>query len=170
MAAGLRGLVVVPVLLLAGCGSLLTESTADVAGIAGAGAASAVTKSAAAAAAIGLGVRSVAGQGLRYVERSVHGREQDAIAAAAGELAPGQVGAWSVRHSIPIEPDEHGGLVVSREFGAGDFRCREVVFSVDHPTAHQLDRRFYIADVCQDGATWRWASAEPSTARWGGLQ
>ncbi len=164
-----RGLVLAP-LLLAGCGPLLTESSADVAGIAGAGAASAVTKSAAGAAAIGLGVRSVASQGLHIVERNVHGREQDAIAASAGQLAPGQVGAWSVRHSIPIEPDEHGALVVSREFGTGDFRCREIVFSVDRQRRQGLDRRFYTANVCEDGAIWRWASAEPSTARWGGLQ
>ena len=41
---------------LSGCGSVLTATTSDVAGIAGAGVASAVTKSPAAAAGIGLGI------------------------------------------------------------------------------------------------------------------
>lgn len=157
-------------LLLAGCGSLLTEGTADVAGIAGAGIASGITDSAAGAAAIGLGVRSVAATGLRYTERRVHRTEQDTIATAAGKLRPGEVGGWATVHSLPIEPDRHGLLVVSREFGTAAFRCREVVFSVDQQTRQGLSRDFYTVNVCQDGAAWRWASAEPSTERWSGLQ
>ncbi len=153
-------------MLLAACGSVLTEGTADVGGIAGAGVASSITKSAAAAAAIGLGVQTVALIGLRYTEREVHRTEQDTIAAAAGKLRPGEVGGWAVVHAIPIEADQHGLLVISREFGTGAFRCREVVFSVD-----QAKRRdFYTTTVCQDGTVWRWAAAEPSTARWVGLQ
>lgn len=155
-----------PLLLLGACGPLLTEGTADVAGVAGAGIASGITKSAAGAAAIGLGVRSVAAAGLRYTERRVHRAEQDTIATAAGRLRPGEVGGWATVHSLPIEPDRHGLLVVSREFGTGAFRCREVVFSVDE----QQRRDFFTANVCQDGTEWRWASAEPSTSRWGGLQ
>lgn len=161
-----RALALAPLLLLGACGSVLTESTADVAGVAGAGIASGVTKSAAGAAAIGLGVRSVASAGLRYAERRVHRSEQDTIAAAAGKLRPGEVGGWATVHSLPIEPDRHGLLVVSREFGTAEFRCREVVFSVDE----QRRRDFYTTNVCQDGPDWRWASAEPSTARWTGLQ
>jgi hypothetical protein len=42
---------------------------------------------------------------------------------------------------------------------------------VDHEAPHQgISRNFYTVNVCQDGTTWRWASAEPATARWGGLQ
>ncbi|HEX2942239.1 MAG TPA: hypothetical protein VHO91_14415, partial [Rhodopila sp.] len=55
---------------LSGCGSVLTASTADVAGIAGAGISGAVTKSPTAAAAIGLGVAAAANGGLQYVERN----------------------------------------------------------------------------------------------------
>jgi hypothetical protein len=166
-----RTLALASLLGLGACGSLLTESTADVAGIAGAGIASGVTKSAAGAAAIGLGVQSLAATGLRYAERRVHRTEQDAIADAAGKLRPGEVGGWAAAHSLPIEPDRHGLLVVSRDFGAAEFRCREVVFSVDHPAPqHGVARDFYTVNVCQDGTAWRWASAEPSTARWGGLQ
>ena len=157
-------------LTLSGCGSLLTEGTADVAGIAGAGAASAITKSAAGATAIGLGVRSIASEGLKYATRRVHRNEQDAIAQAAGPLDPGTLQSWSIRHTVAFEENEAGQVVVSRAFGAGSFRCKEIVFSVDTVARKGLERAFYTATICQDGDTWRWASAEPSTERWSGLQ
>ncbi len=106
---------------LSGCGSVLTATTSDVAGIAGAGVASAVTKSPTAAAGIGLGIAAGANAGLQYVERDVHRAEQDRIAQAAGELTPGVVGHWDVSHDIPIEDDEHGDLVVTRLIGSADF-------------------------------------------------
>jgi hypothetical protein len=155
---------------LSGCGSLLTATTSDVAGIAGAGVAGAVTKSPAAAAGIGLGIAAGANAGLQIVERDVHRAEQDQIARAAGPLAPGVVGHWSVSHTIPIEDDEHGDLVVTRLVGGADFNCKEIVFSVDTMEKKVLSRAFYTTTVCQDGATWKWASAEPATARWGSLQ
>jgi hypothetical protein len=157
-------------LTLGGCGSLLTEGTADVAGVAGAGVAAGVTKSATAAAAIGLGVQSLASEGLKYAERSVHREEQEAIASAAGPLQPGQVAPWSVSHRIPIESDEHGDLVVSRDFGAGAIACKEVVFSVNTKIHRVTQRAFYITTICREGAAWRWAAAEPTTERWDGLQ
>jgi hypothetical protein len=153
-------------LLLAGCNSLLTEGTSTAAGVAGAAIASAVTHNAALATGIGLGVQAGAIAGLEYEEREVHDFEQTTIAAAAGPLNEGDIGAWSVQHAIKIEPDEHGSVMVTRAFGGPAFRCKEIIFSVDHPTT----RDFYLADVCQDGEVWRWASAEPATARWGNLQ
>jgi hypothetical protein len=155
---------------LSGCGSLLTASTADVSGIAGAGIANAVTKSPAAATGIGLGVAAAANFGLQYVERDVHRTEQNRIAQAAGPLSPGEVGHWSVTHSVPTESNEHGDLVVTRLIGAADFNCKEIVFSVDTMENKVVNRAFYTATVCQDGTTWKWASAEPATARWGSLQ
>jgi hypothetical protein len=155
---------------LGGCGELLTEGTGDLAGIAGAGIAGAVTNSAAAGAAIGLGVRSVADIGLRYTERRVHGAGQDRIAEAAGALRPGEVGVWSIANDLPIETDSHGRLTVARAFGGPGFDCREIVFSVDDDSADPPARQFYTATVCHDGQAWKWATAEPSTARWGGLQ
>lgn len=158
-------------LALSGCGSVLTEATSTVAGVAGAATGAAITKNATVAAAIGLGVNSLAAEGLRYAERRVHKTEQDNIARVAGVLPINAVAAWSVRHDIPIEPDQGGYVVVSREFGALGFRCKEIVFSVDEQTRRQgLVRSFYTAHICQDGRTWRWASAEPATARWGSLQ
>jgi hypothetical protein len=151
---------------LTGCGSVLTATTSDLAGVAGAGIANSVTSSAAAATAIGLGVASGASAGLQYVERRVHRAEQDSIAATAGPLAPGAVADWKVEHDVPIEPDEHGQLAVVRTVGNADFSCKEIVFSVDE----KKNRAFYTATVCQDGAMWKWASAEPATERWGSLQ
>ncbi len=153
-------------LSLTNCGSLLTESTSTAAGIAGAGIAGSITHNAAVATGIGLGVQAVAIAGLQYAERRVHAVEQATIARAAGPLNQGDTGAWSVTHDVPIEPPEHGSVMVTRDFGAASFHCKEIVFSVDHEVA----RDFYLADVCQDGETWRWASAEPATARWGNLQ
>jgi hypothetical protein len=155
---------------LSGCGSVLTATTSDVAGIAGAGVAGAVTKSPAAAAGIGLGIAAGANAGLQYVERDVHRDEQDRIAEAAGGLQPGIIGHWNVSHRIPIEDDEHGDLVVTRLIGSADFHCKEIVFSVDTREKKVDHRAFYTATVCQDGAAWKWASAEPATARWGALQ
>jgi hypothetical protein len=155
---------------LSGCGSVLTATTSDIAGIAGAGVAGAVTKSPAAAAGIGLGIAAGANAGLQYVERDVHEAEQDRIAAAAGALKPGVVGHWNVSHPIPIESDEHGDLVVTRLIGSADFACKEIVFSVDTIEKKVAHRAFYTATVCQDGNVWKWASAEPATARWGALQ
>jgi hypothetical protein len=155
---------------LSGCGSVLTATTSDVAGIAGAGVASAVSKSPAAAAGIGLGIAAAANAGLQYVERDVHRTEQDRIAQAAGALEPGVVGQWSSSHTIPIEDNEHGDLVVTRLIGSTDFNCKEIVFSVDTTAKAVVKRAFYTATVCLDGTTWKWASAEPATARWGALQ
>ncbi len=44
------------------------------------------------------------------------------------------------------------------------------MFSVDTVADDQPQRAFYTATVCQDGARWKWASAEPATERWGSLQ
>jgi hypothetical protein len=151
---------------LSGCGAVLTEGASDVAGVAGAGAAASVTKNAAVAAAIGLGAQSVALEGVHYLERRVHRAEQDAIAAAAGPLMPGTVAPWSIRHVIPVEDNEQGSLVVSRVIGSGTLLCKEIIFSVD--TSKR--RNFYVAMVCRNGDTWKWATAEPAVPRWGGLQ
>ena len=151
-------------LLLSGCGAALTESTADISGIAGAAAATAVTKSAALATGIGLGIRSVANAGLQYTERVVHRAE------AAGPLGVGAVAPWEVSHHIPIEPSEHGAVTVTRAFGTAEFSCKEIVFSVDGAKHAVPTRDFYTATICRDGPSWRWASAEPATARWGALQ
>lgn len=166
----------VPLLLLlaaaplAGCGSLLTEGTATGAGIAGAGIAGAISRNATVGAAIGLGVAAGANAGLLYVERRIHSGTQDAIAAAAGPLPEGGVGAWRSTPAIPIERDAHGEVAVSREIDGPDFACKEIIFSVDDGKTPDLHRSFFTTTICRDGDKWRWAMAEPATSRWGALQ
>lgn len=155
---------------LGGCGSLLSAGTEAGAGVAGAAIASSVTDNATLAAGIGLGVSAGARAGLQYAQRRLHGNAQNAVAAAAGGLAPGQVGSWSVRHSVPIEPNEQGEVVVTRVLGNAAFACREIVFSVDKVEDRRPVRSFYTAMICRDATRWRWASAEPATERWGSLQ
>jgi hypothetical protein len=157
-------------LVLSGCSDLLTQGTADLAGVGGAAAAHAVTKNATVTTAIGLGVTSIALSGLQSEERAVHGVEQDQIAEAAGDLPIDTVGTWSVTHIVPIESDQRGEVVVSRDVGTPDLQCREIVFSVDTMEDHKPSRAFYTATICRDGGQWKWASAEPATARWGSLQ
>jgi hypothetical protein len=157
-------------LVLSACSDLLTQGTADLAGIGGAAAAHAVTKNAGVTTAIGLGVTSLALAGLQSEERAVHGVEQDRIAEAAGGLPLDTVGTWSVNHTVPIEDDERGEVVVSRDIGMPDLHCREIVFSVDTMQDKHPQRAFYTATICLDGSQWKWASAEPATPRWGSLQ
>ena len=104
------------------------------------------------------------------VERDVHGAEQDRIAEAAGGLKPGMIGTWNVVHDLPIEPDRHGLVMVTRVMGSPAFTCKAIVFSVDTEKDKKVSRAFYTANVCLDGKQWKWATAEPATARWGALQ
>jgi hypothetical protein len=154
----------------AGCSSLLSEGSATAAGVAGTAVAASVTKNAAAAAGIGLGVLAAAQSGVRALERNYHGHQQDLIAGIAGELPVGQVAPWHSEHAIQLEPDEAGRVTVSRVISATDLACKEIVFSVDHTEEAKTLSSFYVATICKDSAKWRWATAEPATARWGNLQ
>ena len=158
-----------------GCQALLTEATSTLAGIGGASVASGVGADAAVTTGIGLGVQAVGRAGLQYAQRTTHHAEQDRIAAAAGPLPPGVVGRWATNHTLPVEPNERGEVAVSRVISTGPLDCKEIVFSVEgKPPERDSDgpppRAFYLAAVCRDGETWKWASAEPATERWGSLQ
>jgi hypothetical protein len=157
-------------LCTAGCSSLLSEGSATAPGDAGTAVAASVTKNAAVSAGIGLGVLAAADAGVRSIERDYHGHQQDRIAQIAGELPVGQVAPWQSRHFVELEPDEAGRVTVSRVISATDLVCKEIVFSVDrvHDTATLSS--FYVATICKDSLKWRWATAEPATARWGNLQ
>ncbi len=157
---------------LTGCSSLYSEGATAGAGIAGAAAAGTVSNNAAVASGIGLGALAVARAGVQYSQRVMHTYSQDQIATAAGPLAVGAVAPWFTKHSVPIEADEKGRVTVSRVISVDMLDCKEIVFSVD--TDEKKDQpatsSFYVAAVCRDGNTWKWASAEPATARWGALQ
>jgi hypothetical protein len=167
---GAAALLLAATLPLGACGSFLAEGTATGAGIAGAGVAGAISKNATVGAAIGLGVAAGANAGLLYVERRVHTHTQDSIAAAAGPLPEGGVAPWTSTHTIPIERDQQGEVAVSRVIEGPDFSCKEIIFSVDEGDGAARRRAFFTAHICRDGAVWRWATAEPATARWGALQ
>ncbi len=159
--------------VLSGCNSLLSEGTGAGAGIAGTAIANKLTDNATVATGIGLGVQAGAKAALAYAQRKTRGEEQDAIARAAGPLAVGDVADWRVKHQLPIESDARGQVTISRLIGSADLQCKEVVFSIDTPAEKpqtEPQREFYITTVCRDGEHWRWASAEPATARWGSLQ
>jgi hypothetical protein len=154
--------------LLPGCQELLTEGTSAGAGVAGASLAQSVGGGASVTTGIGLGVQAAARAGLRYGERRAHQVQQDQIAEAAGPLPVGGVARWNVGESVPVLPDEGGEVTVSRVISSGELDCKEIVFSAGSSGA--ADRAFYTAAICRDGKTWRWASAEPATERWGALQ
>jgi hypothetical protein len=158
------------ILALPGCQAVLTETTSALAGITGASVATSVGANAAATTGIGLGVQAVGRAGLQYAQRLTHRAAQDRIAAAAGPLPVGGVGAWATDHAVPVEPNESGQVAVSRLISGGALECKEIVFSVDSGRGERTRRGFYIAAVCRDGETWKWASAEPATERWGSLQ
>lgn len=158
--------------MLSGCSSMYSEGATAGAGIAGAALASKVTRNAAVATGIGLGTVAAAKAGVQYSERIVHRDTQDTIARAAGGLDVGTVAPWSATHSVPIEDDERGRVTVSRTISSGTLDCKEIVFSVDTAAKQNApaSSAFYVASICRDGNTWKWASAEPATERWGALQ
>lgn len=157
---------------LSGCNSLYSEGATAGAGIAGAAIAGSVTSNAAVASGIGLGALAAARAGVQYTQRVMHTYTQDMIAGAAGPLAVGAVAPWVAIHNVPLEEDERGRVTVSRTISTGTLDCKEIVFSVDTPADKDkpATNAFYVAAVCRDGKTWKWASAEPATARWGALQ
>lgn len=160
----------IAVVCTSGCSSLINAGSAEVAGVTGAAVATAVTSNGAVAAGIGLGIQAAARAGIQYAQRQVHRAVQDEIAQAAGGLEVGAVGRWQIAPKANLEPDQQGRVTVSRVISTRDLQCKETVFSVDTMVDEVPRSAFYVAIVCQDGARWKWASAEPSTERWGGLQ
>jgi hypothetical protein len=145
---------------MAGCRSA-GDAAGAVAGIAsGAGSVNPVVGTA-----VALGTKAAVDALVLYIARSEQHAEQDAIAASAGALQPGQAATWQIHHVIPFS-DEHGTLTVAGVVDNPLAICKEVVFTVQagRQQAH------YVTTECLNDHTWRWASAEPATARWGFLQ
>ena len=156
--------------LATGCSSVVSTGASEIAGITGAAVAGAVTSNAGVAAGIGLGAQAAARAGIQYAQRRVHEAAQTRIAQAAGPLAVGEVAPWESEHKAPLETGEQGRVTVSRVVAATGLECKEIVFSVDTAVEGAPRSAFYVAMVCRDGESWKWASAEPSTSRWSGLQ
>lgn len=158
------------VLSSTGCSSLFSEGAATTAAIGGTALAGKVTSNAAVAAGIGLGVLAAAQAGVKYVERNYHDLQQDRIAAVAGQLPIGKVAAWESKNTIELEPDARGKVTVNRVISFGAMDCKEIVFSVEEVREEKLHSSFFVATICRDADKWKWATAEPATARWGSLQ
>jgi hypothetical protein len=122
------------------------------------------------AAGIGLGAQAGTRAGVQHAQRRVHRAAQDRIASAAGPLGVGEVAPWQTEHEPPFEGSEQGRVTVSRVISVTSLECKEIVFSVDSAADGAPRSAFYVAMLCRDGAAWKWASAEPATERWGGLQ
>ena len=157
-------------LALSGCAAVVNSGASEIAGITGAAVADAVTSNAGVAAGIGLGAQAAARAGIQYAQRRVAAAAQSRIAETAGPLKVGEVANWESEHRAPLERGEQGRVTVSRVISTTLLECKEIVFSVDADEKRETQTLFYVAAVCRDGAAWRWASAEPSTRRWSGLQ
>lgn len=149
---------------LAGCGA-----AADLTGAAAGIAAGTAFANPAVGFGVGVGTRAAATAGLNWVVRVRQRGEQDAVAEVIGSLAPGEVRPWRIEHSIPIG-DQGGEVRLVREIDTALARCREALFSVAEDDEPGAARQWFLTTACRQGGRWRWASAEPATARWGSLQ
>ena len=154
-------LAALPLLLLAGC-----SSASSVVGVVAGGVAGGATANPVVGFGVGVATAAVSDYAIRTVARHWHQGEQDAIAAAAGELPVGGAGPWRIEHSLPFG-NEHGRLEVVRSIDNPLASCREVLFSVEESGAAPA---WYEVDICQQRNGWKWASAEPAVERWGFLQ
>lgn len=117
--------------------------------------------------AIGVTVQAAVDATVKYVMRDWKNDQQNVMANAAGELPIGQVRHWQIRHALPVG-SEHGGIQVVRDIDTPLTHCREVLFTVEQDDA---PAPAYTSLICrQPSGQWKWAAAEPSVARWGGLQ
>ena len=153
-------------LALAGCSS--------VGGLAGAVAgitSGAATSNPAVGIAVSVSVKAATDAGIKYATRTLHGEEQDLIAAIAGNLPVGARRDWRMQRSIPYG-NEHGELLVTRILNTPLAQCRDVAFSVavDDAPPDQPAAPWYTTSICLQANGWKWAAAEPAVPRWGALQ
>lgn len=117
--------------------------------------------------AIGVTVQAVVDATVKYVLREWKNDQQNVMANAAGELPIGQIRQWQIRHALPVG-NERGGIQVVRDIDSPLTRCREVLFTIEQENA---PAPAYTSLICrQQNGQWKWATAEPSVARWNGLQ
>jgi hypothetical protein len=91
---------------------------------------------------VGVGTRAAADEDVRRVYRRWHRTEQDALAAAVGGMAVGEVQPWEVRHDLPIG-NKRGEVRVVRAVETPLAVCREVLFSVDSGEGPHASQRWF---------------------------
>ena len=160
------GLLPVLMLPLAGC-----SMVADVSGIATGGTVGAITANPVVGYSVGMGTRAAVAAGMKSVMRGLHKDEQDAIAAVAGLMQPGETKLWRIDHDLPFGyADETGAVQVTRLIETPLATCKEILVTVEDGQGAKATRGIYVGSICRQGETWRWASAEPAVERWGYLQ
>jgi hypothetical protein len=156
--------VAIPLLLitLGGC-----RFGGDLVAAAAGGASGAATANPVVGIAVGVAVSSGIDATFAYAGRKWHQSEQDALATEVASMRAGEQRSWAVHHFIPIG-NEHGTVAVTRDIVTPLTSCKELVFSVE--SGRGVPEGWYTTQVCQDGARWKWALAEPAAERWDVLQ
>lgn len=149
---------------LAGCNTI-----GGLAGAAAGIATGSFTANPAVALGVGIGVQVATDEASRYVARTWHAGEQDAIASVAGSLDEGGTAPWAIKHAVPIG-NAHGDVRIVRVISTPLTVCKEALFSVVEGKADKRSTTWFTTQVCQQGQQWRWAAAEPAVDRWGTLQ
>ncbi|WP_313621208.1 hypothetical protein [Achromobacter sp.] len=116
--------------------------------------------------AIGVSVQAAVDATVKYVLREWKNDQQNVMANAVGEQPIGEVRQWQIKRALPVG-NERGSIQAVRDIDTPLAHCREVLFTVELEGAAPA----YASTICrrQDGQ-WKWAAAEPSVARWNGLQ
>jgi hypothetical protein len=152
--------------------SLLTSGCSSVGAASGAAAGVAsglVTSNPAIGIGVGIAVQAATDEAVNRYMRSMHGDQQNVIAAVAGAMPVGETRPWVVKHTLPIE-NGHGQVRVTRAFSSALALCKDFVFSVQDGNGPNAHEDWYTASACQQDKGWKWASAEPAVERWGNLQ
>jgi hypothetical protein len=163
---------VLALVLLAGCenGSSGKNAGAAAGGIGGIAVGS-ITSNPAVGYAVGLGIRTAVDYAFSSWFRSLRTEEQDAIAAEAGRLSPGEAQAWKVEHGLPFGwRDAEGRMEVTRVIETPLASCREVLFSLTPEGTESPPSGVFAATACRRAGGWKWAAAEPAVDRWLALQ
>lgn len=119
--------------------------------------------------AVGIATQAGTDEVVRTVSRRRHRGEQEAIASIAGEMNPGESREWQREHMIGADSDR-GEVRVVRLIETPLARCKELLFSHDRGEGEKATRAWFTTTACEQGGTWRWATAEPAVERWGNLQ
>ena len=133
-------------------------------GAAAGGATAAASANPAVGIAVGVAVNSGIDATTSYIARRRQGAEQDAIAGEVATMEVGERRPWKIVHDIPIG-NEHGEVHVVDVVTTPIATCKDVIISVADDDA----RQDYLAWVCRNPQGWKWATAEPATARLGPL-
>ncbi len=149
---------------VAGCASL-----GDLTGAVAAIASGTFTHDPAIGLSVGITVKTATDEAGKVISRKRQQAEQDAIAAIAGNMNPGESRPWEVKHTLPPR-STRGEVRVIRVIETPLALCKELLFSVVRGREPGLSRSWFTSTACRQDDRWKWAAAEPAVDRWGSLQ